>query len=83
MTKYLIARQLSGKKIVSTDGEDVGRLVDLEIDELSGKIDTLVVEPNPESTVVSKLKKSDAMVHINYGSVLAVKDFILVDTRNM
>lgn len=83
MAKYLIARQLSGKRIVSTDGEDVGRLVDLEVDELTGKIEALVVEPNPESSATSKLKKNDAMVNINYGSVLAVKDFILVDSRNM
>ena len=35
MAKYLIARQLSGKKVVTNDGEDFGRLVDIDVNEIS------------------------------------------------
>ncbi|HSB47361.1 MAG TPA: PRC-barrel domain-containing protein [Candidatus Bilamarchaeum sp.] len=83
MAKYLIARQLSGKKLVTNDGEDFGRLVDIEVNEVSGKIESLVVEPNPDSSSASKMKKDDGMIHIPYESVLAVGDFIIVDRRNM
>jgi sporulation protein YlmC with PRC-barrel domain len=83
MAKYLIARQLSGKKLVTNDGEDFGRLVDIEVNEVSGKIESLVVEPNPDSASASKMKKDDGMIHIPYESVLAVGDFIIVDKRNM
>ena len=38
MAKYLIARQLSGKKLVTNEGDDFGRLVDIEVNEVSGKI---------------------------------------------
>ncbi len=83
MAKYLIARQLSGKKLVTNEGDDFGRLVDIEVNEVSGKIETLVVEPNLDSGLASKMKKEDGMVHIPYESVLAVGDFIIVEKRNM
>jgi sporulation protein YlmC with PRC-barrel domain len=83
MTKYLIARQLSGKKIVTNEGEDFGKLVDLNVNEVTGKIETLVVEPNSDSQSASKMKKEDGMVHVQYESVLAVGDYIIVERRNM
>jgi len=83
MAKYLIARQLSGKKLVTNEGDDFGRLVDIDVNEVSGKIEGLIVEPNPDSATASKMKKEDGMVHIPYESVLAVGDFIIVEKRNM
>ncbi len=83
MSKYLIARQLSGKKLVTNDGEDFGRLVDLDVNEVSGRIEGLIIEPNPDSTLASKLRKDDGMVHVRYESVLAVGDFIIVEKRNL
>lgn len=83
MAKYVIARQLSGKKIISDEGEDVGRIVDLEVDEISGKIETLVVEPNPDSTTTTKMKKQDGMIYISYEAVKAVGDYVIVEKRNM
>lgn len=83
MTKYLIARQLSGKKVITNDGEDFGRLVDLNVNEVSGKIENLVVEPNPDSALASKLRKEDGMVMVPYESVLAIGDFVIVEKRNM
>jgi sporulation protein YlmC with PRC-barrel domain len=83
MAKYLIARQLSGKKIVTNDGEDFGRLVDINVNEVSGKIENLIIEPNPDSETASKMKKEDGMVNVTYESVLAVGDFIIVEKRNM
>lgn len=83
MAKYLIARQLSGKKLVTNEGDDFGRLVDIEVNEVSGKIESMIVEPNPDSGTAAKLKKEDGMVHIPYESVLAVGDFIIVEKRNM
>lgn len=83
MGKYLIARQLSGKKVITNEGEDFGRLVDLNVNEVSGKIETLVLEPNPDSELASKMRKEDGMVLIPYESVLAVGDFVIVEKRNM
>ncbi len=83
MAKYLIARQLSGKKIITNDGEDFGRLVDININELTGKIENLVVEPNPDSESANRIKKDDGMVLINYEAVTAVGDYVIVEKRNI
>lgn len=83
MAKYVIARQLSGKKVITNDGEDFGRIVDLNINEITGKIESIVVEPNPDSQLASKMKKEDGMVLVQYESVLAVGDFVIVERRNI
>ncbi|MFH1394001.1 MAG: PRC-barrel domain-containing protein [Candidatus Micrarchaeota archaeon] len=83
MAKYLLARQLSGKKVVTNEGEDFGRLVDMNVNEVTGRIEHLVVEPNPDSSLADKMRKEDGMVHVHYESVLAVGDFIIVEKRNM
>ncbi len=83
MTKYIIARQLSGKKVVTNEGEDFGRLVDVNVNEITGKIENLIVEPNPDSALAGKMKKEDAMVFVQYESVLPAGDYIIVDKRNM
>jgi sporulation protein YlmC with PRC-barrel domain len=83
MSKYLIARQLSGKKLVTNEGEDFGRLVDIEVNEVSGKIEALLVEANPDSGLATKMRKDDGMMHVPYESVLAVGDYIIVEKRNM
>jgi sporulation protein YlmC with PRC-barrel domain len=83
MPKYLIARQLSGKKLVTNEGEDFGRLVDIEVNEVSGKIEALLVEANPDSGLATKMRRDDGMMHVPYESVLAVGDYIIVEKRNM
>ncbi len=83
MVKYLIARQLSGRKIITNEGEDFGRLIDMNINEMTGKIESVVVEPNPDNEAAAKLKREDGLVYIPYDSVLAVGDYVIVDKRNM
>lgn len=83
MAKYLIARQLSGKKIITNDGEDFGRLVDVNINEVTGKVENLIIEPNPDSEGANKMKKDDGMIHIPYEAVTAVGDFVIVEKRNI
>ena len=83
MSKYLIARQLSGRKLVTNDGEDFGRLVDIGVNEVSGRVEYLIAEPNPDSDLALNMRKDDGMVHIPYESVLAVGDYIILEKRNM
>ncbi|MFH2106345.1 MAG: PRC-barrel domain-containing protein [Candidatus Micrarchaeota archaeon] len=83
MAKYIIARQLSGKKIITNEGEEFGRMVDINVNEVTGKIEMLVVEPNPDSMLAEKMRKEDGMVVVPYESVLAVSDYIIVEKRNL
>ena len=83
MVKIVIAKQLAGKKIITNDGEDLGRLIDLEIVESSGKIENLLVEPNLDNPTSRRLKKEDGLIVISYSSVLAASDHIIVDKKTI
>lgn len=83
MVKLILARQLAGKKIISNDGEEIGRLVDVEINERNGRLEMLVVEPNPDSVAVRKMKKEGGYVYVPYAAVLAAADYVIVDRKTV
>ena len=84
MVKYAIAKQLAGKRVITTDGEELGRVVDLYVNELTGKLDGVLIEPNPDSALAVRAKKEGGgLVTIPYASVLDVKDVMVVDRRNL
>ncbi|MEK6954863.1 MAG: PRC-barrel domain-containing protein [Candidatus Micrarchaeota archaeon] len=84
MVKFAIAKQLAGKRVITTDGEELGRVVDLYLSEISGKLESVLVEPNPDSSLALRAKREGAgMVTIPYSAVLDVKDVMVVDRRNL
>jgi sporulation protein YlmC with PRC-barrel domain len=83
MVKLLLARQLAGKKIITNDGEELGRLVDITINERNGRLEMLVIEPNPDNIAVRKMKKDEGYVTVPYAAVLAATDYIVVDRKSV
>jgi sporulation protein YlmC with PRC-barrel domain len=83
MVKYMIAEQLVGKEVVTNDGFDLGKFVDAEVSETSGKLNALVIEPNVDSEFVNKLSVKSGRLTVPYTSVMAVNDFIVVDRKNL
>jgi len=83
MVKYLIARQLSGRNVITNDGASFGRVVDMDINEVTGKIEHLVIEPDPDSQSAENLKRDDGYSLVPYESVLAVSDYVIVDKNNL
>ncbi|MCL5430600.1 MAG: PRC-barrel domain-containing protein [Candidatus Marsarchaeota archaeon] len=83
MVKYILARQLVGKKVITLDGYDVGRTVDIEINPVSGKILNLLVEPDMDSEIANKLKVDGGQVKIAIDSLHAVNNYVMVDRKNL
>ena len=83
MSKFAIARQLAGKRLITNDGEEIGKLVDVIINEVSGKMESLVVEPNPDNLTARKMKKEDGMLLVPYNSVMAVSDHVIIDKKGI
>ncbi|MEM3781480.1 MAG: PRC-barrel domain-containing protein [Candidatus Micrarchaeaceae archaeon] len=83
MVKYVIAEQLIGKEVITSDGIDVGKFLDAELNEVTGKLTTLLVEPNPDSDFVKRLEIKDGKLHIPYQTVTAVNDYIMVDRKGL
>lgn len=83
MYKYTIARQLASKRIITNRGDEVGKLVDIIVSEVGGDIESLVVEVDRTSRLLSKMGRVDKLVEIPYSSVTAVSDVFIVDEREI
>jgi len=83
MYKYTIARQLATKRVITNRGEEVGKLVDLLIDERSGDIEHLLIEVDRGSKFIKKIGKEDRVLEIPYSAVTAVSDVFIVDEREV
>lgn len=83
MVKYVIAEQLIGKEVVTSDGIDLGRFLDAELNEVTGKLTSLIVEPNGENDFVKKLDVKEGKLKVPYDSVMAVNDYIVVDRKGV
>ncbi len=83
MVKIVIAKQLAGKKIITNDGEELGKLIDLDVHEASGKIESLLIEPNLDNGLARAMSKEDGLIAVPYSSVLAASDHIIVDRKTL
>ena len=81
MVKFIIGRQLVGKKVITSDGFDVGRFVDAEVSPVTGKINSFLIEPNYDSGFASKLKVDSGQLKVPYAAIQAVNDYIVVDRK--
>jgi len=77
--KFVIAKQLGGKRIITNKGEELGRLSDILIDEKTGGLEAFLIETSRESKISRDLAKHDGMAVVPYKSVFAVSDVIVVD----
>ena len=81
--KYTVARQLATKRVITNRGDEVGKLVDLLVDERTGSIEHLLVEVDRDSKVIRKIGAKERTLHIPYAAVTAVSDVFIVDEREL
>ena len=79
MAKYIIARQLGGKPVITVSGEEIGRLDDVIIDEKTGAFISILVEPlTGDMPRVSYPKDKDGNLIIPYDAVNAISKVVVV-----
>ncbi len=81
MYKYTIARQLATKRVITNRGDEVGKLMDMIVEEANGDILYLLVEVDRESKVARRMDSKDRLIEIPYTAVTAVSDVFIVDER--
>ncbi|WP_292460617.1 PRC-barrel domain-containing protein [Methanothermococcus sp.] len=69
-------RTLYGKSIVGNMGSIIGKVTDVVIDENTGKIISLDVEPSDQSPIPPS---DDCYKLIPYKIVLAIRDVVVID----
>ncbi|HIH17032.1 MAG TPA: hypothetical protein HA252_06525 [Candidatus Diapherotrites archaeon] len=83
MYKYTIARQLATKRVITNRGDEVGKLIDLLVDEVSGDIEYLLVEVDKDSKIARRITSKDRVIQVPYSAVTAVSDVFIVDEREL
>lgn len=83
MYKYTIARQLAAKRVITNRGEELGKLLDLLIDEKTGEIEKLLIEVDRTSRLAKRLRTTEKTIEVPYSSVTAVSDVFIVDEREL
>jgi len=80
MARFVVARQLGGKRSITTTGKEIGRLDDIVVDEKTGGMEAVVVEPDEETAQeVRFTKDSEGNFVIPFKTVRAISDVIVVE----
>lgn len=76
MPRYEIGRQIGNRKVITTSGESIGRLYDIEM-ETNGKFNSLIVIP--DANTKANLPKDDkGRFVIPYSMVNAIGQYIII-----
>jgi sporulation protein YlmC with PRC-barrel domain len=78
----ILAKSLANKRVMLTDGSELGFASNVVIDTHSGDLIYLVVKPTP-MVDVSKYQTQGSFVMIPFGAVRAAKDYAIVDKKLM
>ncbi len=76
----ILAKNLSNKKAMLTDGSELGLATDVVMETQSGELLYLVVKPNP-MVDTSKFKTQDNYVLVPFEAVRAAKDYAIIDKK--
>jgi sporulation protein YlmC with PRC-barrel domain len=80
MARFVVARQLGGKRAITTTGKEIGRLDDIIVDEATGEMEHIVVEPDAETAEDVRFSKDgQGDFVIPFKAVRAISDVIVVE----
>ncbi len=74
----MFSGSIAGKEIVNIDGMVLGELEDMIFEVQTGKLVDLLVKPNKELNRM-KYREDGKFVLIPFASVVAIKDYIVID----
>ena len=76
----ILAKNLANKRVMLTDGSELGFANDVIMDTQGGALLYLEVKPNP-TVDTSKFKMQGGLVMIPFEAVRAAKDYAIVDKK--
>lgn len=76
--KSTFSRNLSRKKIMSTDGVLIGTIMNIMLDLKSGQVTDIVVKPDPSFDTAGYTLEADRL-YIPFEAVKDIRDYIVVD----
>jgi sporulation protein YlmC with PRC-barrel domain len=80
MVKKMAKKELSNKKVMGTDGSEMGILYNITCDMRTGDLVNLIIRPDMTLNV-DNYETQDGMVLIPFAAVRAISDYIVVDKK--
>ena len=74
----MFSGSIAGKEIVNIEGMVLGELADVIFDVETGKLADMLVKPDKELNRI-KYREDGRFVLIPFASVVAIKDYIVID----
>ncbi len=75
-----MAKKLSNKKVMGTDGSEMGILYDITCEPRTGDLIDLIIRPDMTLNV-ENYRTEDGLVLIPFSAVRAIQDYIVVDKK--
>ncbi|HHN81560.1 MAG TPA: PRC-barrel domain containing protein [Methanomicrobia archaeon] len=79
----IIASRLRDRMIVTEQGHQIGNLYDIVVDENSGKMTALIVEPANDTIKNILVTDKEGMCLVPFNAVHALKDFVVIDAKRL
>lgn len=75
-----MAKKLNNKKVMGTDGSEMGIIYDITCDSRTGDLVDLIIRPDMTLNV-ENYRSEDGLVLIPFAAVRAIQDYIVVDKK--
>ena len=79
----IAASRLRDKMVITQQGNEVGLLFDIVIDEKDGKMVALVIEPTTEEMRENLMTDKEGLILVPFTALKAVRDFVVVDGKRI
>lgn len=79
----ILASSLRDMRILTDKGLRIGNIFDLEVNEDTGKIETLVIKPESQEIAQNLSTDEDGNALVPFSSVVAVRDYIVISEKSL
>ncbi|MEM3401816.1 MAG: PRC-barrel domain-containing protein [Candidatus Hadarchaeales archaeon] len=77
----MLASKLREMGVISDQGLQIGRVVDITFDEKDGRVLSLLVRPLSGDVFKAIPRDAQGLINIPYSAVVSVRDFIVVNEK--
>ncbi len=79
----ILASSLRDMRILTDRGLRVGNIYDLGVDEETGKIETLIIQPESQEVAQNLTMDEEGNALVPYSSVIAIRDYIVISEKSL
>lgn len=79
----ILASSLRDMRILTDRGLRIGNIYDLGVDEETGKIETLIIQPESQEVAQNLDMDDEGNALVPYSSVIAIRDYIVISEKSL